>query len=203
MFGPTASPVVQRQSTWHIGPTTCVFTSRSTRVARERGDRRSRRATRASRGSSPSIQRASATACSVSAQTKHDARVIRSASTWVRKPPDSAAAFAPRVIESGEAALGVRERHVDLFLGAARLDDLARVVELVRAERDDERPGDRDGDDRDTRQRLRRARERLEVDRGDDAVDADRLLAGADRFGVVLPWPARAAPSGAELMVPA
>ncbi len=29
MFGPTASPVVQRQSTWHIGPTTCVFASRS------------------------------------------------------------------------------------------------------------------------------------------------------------------------------
>ena len=29
MFGPTASPVVQRQSTWHIGPTTWVFTSRS------------------------------------------------------------------------------------------------------------------------------------------------------------------------------
>src|SRR5439155_41038 len=30
MFGPTASPVVQAQSTWHIGPTTCVFTSRRT-----------------------------------------------------------------------------------------------------------------------------------------------------------------------------
>ena len=30
MFGPTASPVVQRQSTWHIGPTTCVFASRRT-----------------------------------------------------------------------------------------------------------------------------------------------------------------------------
>ena len=30
MFGPTASPVVKRQRTWHIGPTTCVFASRST-----------------------------------------------------------------------------------------------------------------------------------------------------------------------------
>ncbi len=29
MFAPTASPVVQRQSTWHIGPTTWVLTSRS------------------------------------------------------------------------------------------------------------------------------------------------------------------------------
>ncbi len=30
MFGPTASPVVNRQRTWHIGPTTCVFASRRT-----------------------------------------------------------------------------------------------------------------------------------------------------------------------------
>ena len=27
MFGPTASPVVKRHRTWHIGPTTCVFAS--------------------------------------------------------------------------------------------------------------------------------------------------------------------------------
>src|SRR5579864_863457 len=30
MFAPNASPVVKRQRTWHIGPTTCVFASRST-----------------------------------------------------------------------------------------------------------------------------------------------------------------------------
>ena len=29
MLGPTASPVVHCQSTWHIGPTTCVLTPRS------------------------------------------------------------------------------------------------------------------------------------------------------------------------------
>jgi hypothetical protein len=28
MFGPHASPVVNAQSTWHIGPITCVSTSR-------------------------------------------------------------------------------------------------------------------------------------------------------------------------------
>ena len=43
-----------------------------------------------------SIHRASAIASAASRQTKHDARVIRSKSTWVRKPPDSSTARAPR-----------------------------------------------------------------------------------------------------------
>jgi hypothetical protein len=30
MFAPNASPVVKRQRTWHIGPTTWVFASRRT-----------------------------------------------------------------------------------------------------------------------------------------------------------------------------
>ena len=30
MFAPNASPVVKRQRTWHMGPTTCVFASRRT-----------------------------------------------------------------------------------------------------------------------------------------------------------------------------
>ena len=36
MFGPTASPVVHCQSTWHIGPTTCVFDAAQLRALRER-----------------------------------------------------------------------------------------------------------------------------------------------------------------------
>ena len=48
-------------------------------------------------GSSASIQRASVIASVASAQTKHEARVIRSASTCVRTVP---AAVEPRVIES-------------------------------------------------------------------------------------------------------
>ncbi len=99
MFGPTASPVVQRQSTWHIGPTTCVFTSRSL-ARREREGSSDPSSHERIAPTSASSQRASLTACSVSAQTKHEARVILSASTWVRKPPDSSAAFIPRSIET-------------------------------------------------------------------------------------------------------
>ena len=51
MFAPTASPVVQRQSTWHIGPTTCVFTSRSARFDSE--DRPAPRATPAAPAARP------------------------------------------------------------------------------------------------------------------------------------------------------
>ena len=96
MFGPTASPVVQAQSTWHIGPTTCVFTSRS--FARFERDGVVRRASHSCiAGSSASIQRASATASAASRQTKHEARVIRSCRTYVRTVP---AASAPRVIDA-------------------------------------------------------------------------------------------------------
>ena len=80
MFGPTASPVVQAQRTWHIGPTTWVLTSRS-RARRERVASSEELSHSRIAGSSPSIQRASAIACATSAQTKQDARVIRSAST--------------------------------------------------------------------------------------------------------------------------
>src|SRR3954451_13466063 len=95
MFGPTASPVVHCQSTWHIGPTTCVFTPRSfARVESDWSVDDSSHARIA--GSSASIHRASATDAPAFAQTKHDARVIRSCSTYVRIAP---AASAPRVIE--------------------------------------------------------------------------------------------------------
>ena len=80
MFDPTASPVVHRHSTWHIGPTTCVFASRKTarrdRVASLDDASHARIA-----GTSRSTQRASAIASAVSRQTKQDARVMRSART--------------------------------------------------------------------------------------------------------------------------
>ena len=95
MFGPTASPVVKRQSTWHIGPTTCVFASRRTACFESSGLSAARSQSRIS-STRGSIQRASVSASPASRQTKHDARVIRSATTYVRKPPDSATAFAPR-----------------------------------------------------------------------------------------------------------
>ena len=95
MFAPTASPVVKRQRTWHIGPTTCVFTSRSTACfdSSAMSDERSHSRISSTRSS---IQRASVSASPASRQTKHDARVIRSATTYVRKPPDSSTARAPR-----------------------------------------------------------------------------------------------------------
>ena len=80
MLGPTASPVVHCQSTWHIGPTTCVFTPRNlARFESDGSDDDSSHSRIA--GNSASTQRASATASPASAHTKHDARVMRSCST--------------------------------------------------------------------------------------------------------------------------
>ena len=80
MFAPTASPVVQRQSTWHSGPTTCVFTSRRRACLESDGSSCSASQARID-SSSLSIQRASSIASPAEPQTKHEARVIRSAST--------------------------------------------------------------------------------------------------------------------------
>src|SRR5438105_12287483 len=97
MFGPTASPVVNDQSTWHIGPTTCVSTSRNRArvesaavVPTRSASQRRISATCASR------KRAREIASSVVLQTKQDALVILSFSTYVRNPPEAAAAFEPR-----------------------------------------------------------------------------------------------------------
>src|SRR5437899_1118062 len=91
MFGPTASPVVHCQSTWHIGPTTYVLTPRS--FARVESDGSSEDSSHSRNfGSSASTQRASATASPASLQTKHEARVIRSYSTYVRIAPAASAA---------------------------------------------------------------------------------------------------------------
>src|SRR5215213_4945423 len=98
MFGPQASPVVQAQSTWHIGPTTCVFTSRSfARLERDGSSRAARKERRSSTEASSHLART--TASSVFLQIKHEARVILSCSTYVLKPPEVAAAFIPRDIE--------------------------------------------------------------------------------------------------------
>src|SRR5262245_15633084 len=90
MLAPTASPVVHCHSTWHIGPTTCVFTPRS--LARVDSDgslddsSHSRNA-----DSSERTHRASATASAAFAHTKHEARVMRSWSTYVRIVPAASA----------------------------------------------------------------------------------------------------------------
>src|SRR5829696_8532730 len=99
MFAPTASPVVQRQRTWHIGPTTWVFPSRSFALRETEGSSSSAIQARIV-STSPSIQLASVRASAADLQTKQDARVILSWSTYVRMPPDSAAARAPRKSES-------------------------------------------------------------------------------------------------------
>src|SRR5829696_8402183 len=119
MFGPQASPVVQAQSTWHIGPTTCVFTSRSlARLDRDGSSNAARKARSSSTESSS--HRANATASSVFLQMKQDARVILSRSTYVRNPPDVAAAFIPRDIEA--------ERPPSVCASGTRISSCVRPV---------------------------------------------------------------------------
>jgi hypothetical protein len=78
------------------------------------------------------IHRASVSASPALRQTKHDARVMRSATTWVAKPPESSTALHRR----REPALAVRERHDDVLDGPPRLDDLAVLRQRIVAERD-------------------------------------------------------------------
>src|SRR5947208_6523030 len=97
MFGPTASPVVNAHSTWHIGPTTCVSTSRSFAYDDSSGSAPARSPSqRRISATCASRKRASSTASAVDLQTKQLARVILSFRTYVLKPPDAPAAFAPR-----------------------------------------------------------------------------------------------------------
>src|ERR671915_321055 len=95
MFGPQASPVVHAHSTWHIGPTTWVSTSRSFAYREIDGSSSPTIQLRID-SASDSIHPASATASPVDLHTKQDALVILSLSTNVLKPPDSTAARAPR-----------------------------------------------------------------------------------------------------------
>src|SRR2546422_7282713 len=99
MFGPHASPVVKAHITWHMGPMTCVSTSRRRANLEIQSSLRSASQRRIS-ATCASRKRASCTASSADLQTKQDALVIRSPSTYVLKPPDSAAALAPRYSEA-------------------------------------------------------------------------------------------------------
>src|SRR5215213_2131517 len=94
-----------------------------------------------------------------------------------------------------QPALGVGERDVHRLARAPTLDDVSRRLdELVRTELDVERADHRDGHDGDARERLGGARPGLEVVPEDAAAVPDerpqRVLARADRVGVVLAWPA-------------
>ena len=87
----------------------------------------------------------------------------------------------------------MRERDQQLLRGAAGLAERAGgLLELVRAELDEQRADDGDGDDRGAGVGLLRARPRLVVvgERlvADDVTD--RVPSGLDRNGVVLPGPA-------------
>ena len=177
MFGPTASPVVQCQSTWHIGPTTWVFASRS--LARFESDgivgRREEPLHRGQLGRDPARERDR-----LAPRRADEARRARDPVVQhVRadRPGRERAARHRR----GQPALGVRERDAHRLGRAAGLDHLAVVRQLVRAELDlDRRRRDRDHGHAD--QRLGRGGEGLEVDRGDmPPSSAHRLAARLDR----------------------
>ena len=72
--------IVNAHMTWHIGPTTCVSTSRSLANDEIQSSSRSASQRRIS-ATCASRKRARETASSVDLQTKQEARVIRSAST--------------------------------------------------------------------------------------------------------------------------
>ena len=198
MFGPTASPVVQAQSTWHIGPTTCVFTSRS-RACRESVGSSEPCEPRRIAGSSSSIQRASAIASrGVGAD---EARGAGDPVGEHVRPDRPGRGRAARHRER-QAALGVRERHVDVLLRAAGLDDGA-VVRRARTRRARSVIGQAEtGITATPVSASAAAGERLQVDRGDEAVDAEQLLARADRGGIVLPRPAHADLSPPDAALP-
>src|ERR671936_2125179 len=95
MFGPQASLVVKAHITWHIGPTTCVSTSRSLAYFDRAGSASTRSASqRRISATCASRKRERVTASSAERQTKQEARVIRSPRTNVLKPPDSETARA-------------------------------------------------------------------------------------------------------------
>ena len=80
MFIPHASPVVYAYMTWHMGPTTCVSSSRSLACFERFGIGSDSSQARMS-SSWVSIQAAKAVACAVESKRNAEARVIRSPST--------------------------------------------------------------------------------------------------------------------------
>jgi hypothetical protein len=94
----------------------------------------------------------------------------------------------------------VRERNVDLVARAPGLGHTPeRLLELVLAELELQRPDDGHRYDGCARQHLLRVDERRQVDLRHVTVQTKRLLACADRLLVVLPWPTLHV-HGAELM---
>ena len=189
MFIPQASPVVNAYMTWHIGPTTCVSSSRSF-ACFERLATGSEASQACISSSCPSIQCENASACAVSAKRNAEARVIRSLRRGAEATRLADGACAA-VEGDREAALGVGERDVDAFLGAAALDEASLgLLERVVAELDVDRPDDRHRDERDAGDRLRRACERRQVVGEDLAVAVEPrrelLLPRADESGSFL-----------------
>src|SRR5439155_7997081 len=91
---------------------------------------------------------------------------------------------------SRQAAFRVGERDEYLLARSARFADTPeRLLELVLPELDLERPDDRHGNDRSAGQHLLRVHVGRQVDSGDAAVEAERLLARLDRSSVVLARP--------------
>ena len=119
-------------------------TSARRRASSPRAARRSATARRCRRcaGTRASRRRARRSSARASArrrrrlQTKHDARVIRSATTYVRKPPDSSTAFAPRCSDAVSPPSVCASGTTTSSLGAPGLDDLAVLGQRVLAERD-------------------------------------------------------------------
>ena len=177
MFGPTASPVVHCQSTWHIGPTTCVLTPRS----RARFD-----SDASSDDVEPLLHRRQ---LGLHPARERD-RVGRVAADEARRARDAVVqdVGADRARRRGRRASSTRSaRPRCARAGRARSRSRVRVsttravvAELVRAELDLERHGG-DRDHRDADERLRRRRERLQVDARDEAVGRRPSPRGAPR----------------------
>ena len=182
MFAPTASPVVQRQSTWHIGPTTCVFTSRSARDCESDGSSLLREPRAHRVGSSPSIQRAS-----VDRLGRRAADEARGARDPVGEDVGAEAARLgdrPRaaVQRRRQPALGVRERDEDLLVArgpSRRRRPCSRSSYSPSSSSSG--PTTETGITATPVSDLLRAREGLEVDRGHLAVEPERLLPRPDR----------------------
>ena len=190
MFGPTASPVVQRQRTWHIGPTTCVLTSRSTAKRESSGSDASRSHERIA-STSPSIQRASAIG------------LARVRADEARRPCDPVGEHVraeaarlgdrldPALHRGRQPALGVRQRHEHLLRSAARLDHRARRRRArTTPSETGSGPATETGITAAPVSCSAAVRPRLEVDADHLAVEPEHLLARADRVGVVLAGPA-------------
>src|SRR2546423_14948224 len=94
MSGPQASPVVNANMTWHIGPKTCVSTSRNLAKDEIQSSSRSESQRRIS-ATCASRKRATETASSVERQMKQEARAIRLRSKDTRYSPDSHVDRAP------------------------------------------------------------------------------------------------------------